>query len=121
MAVAPFSSTFSLPTFTLPTFSSASWSTRGVICRQGPHQTAQKSTSTGLSDCRTSLSHSASVKFSVFAPAICVLFVCPSLVIRLLGWRKVADPFAHPALYCKHRCYAARGHLRQFNRDPTAP
>src|SRR5436305_6667498 len=45
-------------------------STVGVIIRQGPHHSAQKSTSTGTSAFSTSLSNSASVKVRVLSPAI---------------------------------------------------
>src|SRR5438874_4850630 len=50
-----------LYTFALPANSSATASTCGAIIRQGPHQTAQKSTSTGTSDFSTSSSKSAAV------------------------------------------------------------
>src|SRR5690348_17814072 len=46
--------------------------------RHGPHHSAQKSTSTGTSEFRTSLSQLASVKVRVFAPAI----VFPILLVR---------------------------------------
>src|SRR5580698_8130939 len=75
MLVAPFSSTFSLPTFTRPAYASAIASTVGVIMRQGPHHSAQKSTRTGASEFRTSLSQVASVNVKVFAPAI--IFLSP--------------------------------------------
>ena len=39
---------------TLPSISSAISSSTGATARQGPHQDAQKSTSTGVSDFRTS-------------------------------------------------------------------
>src|SRR4051812_48673558 len=42
-----FSSVLTLTTLTLPSFSSASCSSTGPSARQGPHQGAQKSTSTG--------------------------------------------------------------------------
>src|ERR1039457_1116707 len=61
MGVAPLRSTSILPTLTLPSYSPASSSTIGAIARQGPHQAAQKSTSTGLSDFNTSESKFASV------------------------------------------------------------
>ena len=51
-----------------PSYSSASWSMRGAIIRQGPHQGAQKSTRTGMSLLRTSCSNVASVT-SLAAPA----------------------------------------------------
>src|SRR5690606_16694898 len=50
-----------LPTFTLPEYTSQISSTRGAIILQGPHQAAQKSTSTGMSEPTTSLSKLESV------------------------------------------------------------
>src|SRR5580658_11066793 len=61
MGVAPLRSTSILPTVILPSYSWASSSTIGAIARHGPHQAAQKSTSTGLSDFSTSESKLASV------------------------------------------------------------
>src|SRR5579884_446786 len=55
------SSTFTFKTLTRPAYSSASASTWGAIILQGPHQTAQKSTSTGTDDCRTCSSKSLEV------------------------------------------------------------
>src|SRR5208337_678471 len=56
MGVALLRSTSILPTFTLPSYSRASSSTIGAMARHGPHQVAQKSTRTGVSDFRTSWS-----------------------------------------------------------------
>src|SRR5690349_3146079 len=54
-AVFGFSSTLSLTIFTLPLSAPlASSSSAGAIMRQGPHHSAQKSTTTGLVDCNTS-------------------------------------------------------------------
>src|ERR1022692_2220614 len=61
MGVAPLRSTSILPNVTLPLYSPASSSTIGAMARQGPHQAAQKSSSTGLSDFNTSESKLASV------------------------------------------------------------
>jgi hypothetical protein len=46
-AVSGFSSTFSLAIVSLPAFSAAISSRIGAIALQGPHHSAQKSTSTG--------------------------------------------------------------------------
>ena len=46
---------FTLPIFTEPRYSPASSSTIGAIMRHGPHQGAQKSTSTGSLDWTTSV------------------------------------------------------------------
>src|SRR5688572_9857938 len=56
-----FSSTLILTTLALSRYFSATASTVGASIRQGPHQAAQKSTSTGLSDFRTSFSQFISV------------------------------------------------------------
>ena len=55
-ATSPASSTSSFTTLSLPAYSLASASTVGATARQGPHQAAQKSTSTGNGDWRTSAS-----------------------------------------------------------------
>src|SRR5436305_2984473 len=47
----------------------------GAIARQGPHQVAQKSTRTGLSDFKTSWSKFASVTSTIPLPAIYSLLV----------------------------------------------
>src|SRR5450759_3769610 len=70
MGVAPLRSTSILPNVTLPLYSPASSSTIGAIARQGPHQAAQKSISTGLSDFNTSESKLASVTSTVVLLAI---------------------------------------------------
>ena len=59
------SSVFSFRHRNLPAYCTASSSTNGAIIRHGPHQGAQKSTSTGTSDSNTSSFH----VLSVTAPA----------------------------------------------------
>jgi hypothetical protein len=61
-AVPGLSSTFSLPTTTRPSKSVASSSTVGARRRHGPHHSAQKSTSTGLSELMTDWSKLLSVR-----------------------------------------------------------
>src|SRR5690606_37904486 len=56
-----FSSMLTLATVSLSAISPAISLSAGAICRQGPHHSAQKSTSTGPDDFRTSLSKEASV------------------------------------------------------------
>src|SRR5690349_7660747 len=56
-----FSSTLSLAIFTLTSSSVAISSRAGAIIRQGPHHSAQKSTTTGSEEPSTSLSNDASV------------------------------------------------------------
>src|SRR5690606_29901315 len=73
-AVARFSSTLTLAIFTFPAYSPASSSRAGAIILHGPHQGAQKSTSTGSADCSTVALKSASVAW----------MTC-SLTERLLG------------------------------------
>src|SRR5438552_2163971 len=67
------SSTFSLPTFTLPTNCSASLSMVGPSWRHGPHQGAQKSTTTGTLLFSTSLAQLALVNSTTFLPAMFVI------------------------------------------------
>src|SRR5215475_2864095 len=52
-------------TLSLPSISLAMSSSEGPIILQGPHHSAQKSTSTGVSDFRTSCSKEASVALTV--------------------------------------------------------
>src|SRR5262249_56806318 len=54
--MAGWSSTLSLPTFSLPAYCVAISSTDGATRRHGPHQGAQKSISTGVVACNTSVS-----------------------------------------------------------------
>ena len=61
LATLGFSSVLSLNTLILPSNSLAISSTIGATMRQGPHQGAQKSTSTGTSLLSTSCSKEASV------------------------------------------------------------
>src|SRR5215831_20856187 len=70
MGVDEFRSTSILPTFTLPWYSVANSSTIGAMARHGPHQVAQKSISTGLSDFNTSASKFASVTSTIALLAI---------------------------------------------------
>src|SRR5215472_2558304 len=65
-----FSSTLSLPTVTLPAYSAASASTVGAMRLQGPHHSAQKSTSTGAPAFSTSCSKFPSVKVCMCSFAI---------------------------------------------------
>ena len=60
-----FSSTLTLAILTLPCISVAISSSEGPIILQGPHHSAQKSTTTGSEDLRTSASKLASVTFEV--------------------------------------------------------
>src|SRR5919109_77397 len=66
MAISGFSSTLSLAMTTLPWCSSAISSSTGEIILQGPHHSAQKSTSTGVLDWSTSASNVASVTAAAF-------------------------------------------------------
>src|SRR5262245_52528434 len=58
-----FSSTLSLTILTLPPSEPAISSSAGAIMRHGPHHSAQKSTTTGSADFRTSASKVASETF----------------------------------------------------------
>src|SRR5262245_56775953 len=57
----------------------------GAICRQGPHQGAQKSTSTGFAESRTSVLKFSSVKVTTFAPAMGMLLVFAGCVASYVG------------------------------------
>src|SRR2546426_9215530 len=61
---------FTLPTLTFPSYSLASSSRIGAIILQGPHHSAQKSTSTGVGEFSTSCSKLASVNMTIFRAAI---------------------------------------------------
>src|ERR671918_1976388 len=61
MAVCGLASTSSLRTSTTPAYLAASFSISGATMRHGPHHSAQKSTTTGLSLWSTSASNVASV------------------------------------------------------------
>jgi len=63
-AVAGFSSTLSFTILTLPFIVPAISSSAGAIIRHGPHHSAQKSTTTGSADFRTSDSKVASETLS---------------------------------------------------------
>src|SRR5579883_37530 len=65
MGVCGFSSMLILATVTLPAMSVANSSRKGPIILQGPHHSAQKSTSTGPGARRTSASNEVSVTFLV--------------------------------------------------------
>src|SRR5258707_10958876 len=73
-AVDGLSSTFSFTTARLTEYCSAIASTVGDNIRQGAHQAAQKSTSTGFSDFRTSCSK----ELSVTSLTLSFIFVVPS-------------------------------------------
>src|SRR4051812_6789514 len=78
LAMSGASSVFSLATFALPTYSLASSSTTGPTMRQGPHQGAQKSTSTVPLKLLTSFS-----KFSLFNSTIFSLAIRNSFAAGL--------------------------------------
>src|SRR6266545_663144 len=61
------SSTFNLTTRAVVAYFSATASTVGASIRQGAHHAAQKSTNTGLSDCRTSFSKLLSLTSATFS------------------------------------------------------
>src|SRR5688572_13477135 len=65
IAVRGFSSILSLAIFTLPPSSMASSARAGAMAWHGPHHSAQKSTTTGEEDFRTSLSNETSVTATV--------------------------------------------------------
>src|SRR5687767_7409468 len=85
-AVRGFSSTLSFTTTILSVCSPAISSRMGETWRHGPHHSAQKSTSTGLSCWSTSLAKLSSVTVLVFAPTGLPLWTgsvggCPPLLV----------------------------------------
>src|SRR5918912_4095554 len=75
-----FSSTFIFTNVSLSPCSAASSSRIGSTWRHGPHHSAQKSTSTGLSDLSTWASKSASVTAFISATTVSVRVVCAASV-----------------------------------------
>src|ERR671932_670557 len=79
------SSTLSLTTRAVPAYFSATASTVGVRARQGAHHSAQKSTSTGAFDCKTSCSKLLSLTSLTCSLIFCISFnyVCvnPPLLV----------------------------------------
>src|SRR5450631_2572013 len=73
-----------LPILTLPSYSSASSSSTGAIILHGPHHSAQKSTSTGVADWRTSLSKLSCVSAEINGEAI-GCSGCGKTVVRSLN------------------------------------
>ena len=63
-------SMFTLPILTRPLYSSANSSRTGPIILQGPHHSAQKSTSTGVEAFSTSAAKFSFVKFTMLGAAI---------------------------------------------------
>src|SRR5262245_41522019 len=59
--------------FSLPSYSFANSSRIGAIILQGPHHSAQKSTSTGTAECVTSAPKFPSVNMTIFAAGIKLL------------------------------------------------
>src|SRR6266849_179160 len=87
MGVALLRSTSILPIFTLPWYSFASSSTMGAKARQGPHQAAQKSTKTGVSDFKTSWSKLVSVTSKIELLAIIPpVYVGPPRLLMLMAF-----------------------------------
>src|ERR1035438_1557794 len=64
----------------------------GAMARQGPHQVAQKSTRTGLSDFKTSWSKFASVTSTIPLPAIFFLLVVNVALSADAPWGCAAGP-----------------------------
>src|SRR5258708_16054665 len=97
---------------TLPWYSVASSSTMGVRAGQGPHQVAQKSTRTGLSDFRTSWSKFASVTSTIPFPAIFFLLVVNVALSADAPSSGVAGP---GDLY---ECFPRRGERTPYRNTP---
>src|ERR1700674_1470663 len=85
-AVAGFSSTLTFTTLSLPCSSPAPSSTMGEITRQGPHHSAQKSTSTGSADFSTSASKDESLALAT------AMRTSAGVENRGVGVRRDAEP-----------------------------
>src|SRR3954467_13315854 len=70
VATSEFESMSHFPTRSLPSYSLASASTCGAMARHGEHQTAQKSTSTGILEARISVLKFESVTSTMFSLAM---------------------------------------------------
>ena len=95
--VSGFSSIFNFTIEMLSPLSSEISSNAGPIALHGPHHSAQKSTKTGLSDCKTSAEKSVSVVLEVAIVihpiAVCAFFSVPSIdrgsrlaLVEFMGW-----------------------------------
>src|SRR5689334_23098159 len=116
-----FSSTFSFPTVILPAYSAASASTVGERRLQGPHHSAQKSTSTGAPAFSTLSSKFPSVN-------VCTCSVAMSLSPCHLADRgsPAAVQPGSPIIYFDVLCRRTIpgmvfGHAVQLQRAPAAP
>src|ERR1700685_267823 len=88
IGVCGFSSMFNFATVTLPFMSVAMSSRNGAIILQGPHHSAQKSTSTGPGALRTS-----SLKDWSLILVVLALMVAPVLASKIRGVLKAASRY----------------------------
>src|SRR5208337_4384931 len=125
MGVALLRSTSILPTFTLPSYSRASSSTMGAMARHGPHQAAQKSTKTGVSDFRTSWSKFESFTSIMPLPAMGLLEFAAASAAACSGVQRHLQPTDYPNIFIgcwKARKVASFGiQLLAFDRWQLAP
>src|SRR5688572_8030605 len=89
-----FSSVFTLTTLTLPDCSVATCSSTGPSARQGPHQGAQKSTSTG---CSVDALRTSAEKFAVFT-AVTDALMPPAIGTRAAEFNRISDMTKFPSL-----------------------
>src|ERR1700728_2878020 len=90
-----FLSTSIFMTLSLPLYCSATASTTGASARQGPHHAAQKSTNTGVSDCKTFCSNSASFTSDTNSPAISLISSGLAAVSAVHTICRLSNPHHH--------------------------
>src|ERR1019366_2649122 len=104
------SSMLTLPILILPSYSSASSSSSGAIILHGPHHSAQKSTRTGVCDCRTCCAKLSCVRMTISGEAI----MKNNLATLLLIYPTIKNP-PHPAICADGgQCKDARGQRENF-------
>src|SRR4029077_3971508 len=104
-----FASTSTLTTSTVPSYLAASFSISGATILHGPHHAAQKSTTTGRSDLRTSSSKFASVATLISAIGIRCPFLCALARDVLDETIRLDDPRVRETVVDRG-AFSARGH-----------
>src|SRR5699024_2389666 len=95
--VSELESTSTLPTLALPSYSPASSSTTGPTMRPSPHNSAQKSTSTGISE--SALITSSSKELSVISSGLLIITLGSLVKVKsLLFFHDIT--FKYPTILC---------------------
>src|SRR5215813_13254047 len=97
------SSTFTFATLTAPAFSRAISSSSGAIILHGPHHSAQKSTTTGLSCCVTSRSKLDSSSLITVELSMALRKVSPNLNNQNHGGNTKQDPQQRRWIFLRRR------------------